>query len=621
MRIVLVLLIISITQIFAQFQPIKVACIGNSITQGFGQTNSNSYPNQLDTLLGDNYDVRNFGVGGTTMLKNGDFPYWNEGSLTSAKQFEPDLVIILLGTNDSKPQNWAFAHEYYDDYVAMINEFRALESKPQIFVGWPSPTFIDTFGIRNQVISQEIIPIVDSIKNKHTTFSIDFYNSMLEMGNLFPDGIHPDAVGYMEMSKIAAEAILNIEPGYIEYFYSSKQLFEEGQSGNLYWKTSENSQVALNGESVNYYDSLSISPTETTSYTLIASGDFYKDTVKITLEFLPSGNIKAFYARPTIIEKGSNESSQLFWEGSINSVLELDANSVNLKDSLAIFPTETTTYKLIANGRETDTSQVTINVLPFSQINRSLIAESYKSSSVEYQYEIKSAFDGDSTTFWLSEGHNTEWVMIELGREINVNRIVIKWGDVFSKLYHIQFADDNNNIVSFKSSVIGDGGIDNLTGDFLKARQIRGLFISSSSSENGYEIKEFEIYGTSSDITSIEEKDAVITDEFCLGQNYPNPFNPTTTIKYTLPSNSVVSNSQAAKRSESLKTSTSSGDDHVSVIVYDVLGRKVKTLINEIQLPGTYEIKFDASELPSGIYCYRLKFGDFLVTKKMLFLK
>ncbi len=603
MRIVLVLLVISLTQNFAQLAPIKVACIGNSITQGFGQTNSNSYPNQLDTLLGDNYEVRNFGVGGTTMLKNGDSPYWNEGSLTSAKQFEPNIVIILLGTNDSKPHNWTFGGDFYNDYISMINEFSSLESEPQIFVGSPPPAFIDTFGIRNQVISEEIIPIVDSIKSKFKTYSIDFYNNMLTMAYLFPDGIHPDAEGYKEMSKIAANSILNREPGFIEYFYSSKQLFEEGQSGKLYWKTSQNSQVTLDGEFVNYYDSLIISQTETTTYTLIASGDFYSDTVSISIDYLSSGNIKSFIAVPNIIEKGSNEFSRLFWEGSINSAIELNGNPVNLKDSLDVIPTERTTYKLTASGSQNDTSQVTINVLPFSEINRSLISESFNASSIGYQYDLRAAFDGDSTTYWLSEGNNTEWIMIDLGRELNINRIIIKWGEVFSKLYHLQFADEENNIVSFKSSVVSDGGIDELIGEFVKARQIRGLFISSSSLDEGYEIKEFEIYGTSTDITSAGRKDEMIIDEYTLSQNFPNPFNPTTTIKYSVPLNE------------------GNNDLSLKIVLYDVLGREMKTLLNENKKPGKYELKFNSDGLTSGVYLYQLSSGIKIITKKMILLK
>ncbi|WKZ70289.1 MAG: PQQ-binding-like beta-propeller repeat protein [Melioribacteraceae bacterium] len=99
--------------------------------------------------------------------------------------------------------------------------------------------------------------------------------------------------------------------------------------------------------------------------------------------------------------------------------------------------------------------------------------------------------------------------------------------------------------------------------------------------------------------------DEEIPTEFKLEQNYPNPFNPSTTIKFTIPN---------------------VGDEYIrpqqtSLIVYDILGREIKTLINEIKVPGTYEVEFDASKLPSGIFFYRLQSGDFTQTKKMMVIK
>lgn len=99
-------------------EPIVVACIGNSITYGSGieERINNSYPAQLQQLLGDEYDVWNFGYSGRTLLKKGDYPYWDEVYLKAAKKLNPDIVIIKLGTNDTKPQNWQYAEEFESDY-------------------------------------------------------------------------------------------------------------------------------------------------------------------------------------------------------------------------------------------------------------------------------------------------------------------------------------------------------------------------------------------------------------------------------------------------------------------------------------------------------------------------
>ena len=90
---------------------------------------------------------------------------------------------------------------------------------------------------------------------------------------------------------------------------------------------------------------------------------------------------------------------------------------------------------------------------------------------------------------------------------------------------------------------------------------------------------------------------------YSLNQNYPNPFNPTTTIKYSIADNNT-------------------GDiQDVNLVVFDVLGSKVATLVNETQQPGNYEVNFDASNIPSGVYFYRIQAGKFIDTKKMILLR
>ncbi len=91
--------------------------------------------------------------------------------------------------------------------------------------------------------------------------------------------------------------------------------------------------------------------------------------------------------------------------------------------------------------------------------------------------------------------------------------------------------------------------------------------------------------------------------EYALFQNYPNPFNPSTTIKYSIPAND--------KREIS----------NTKLIVYDILGREVATLINEKQKPGNYEVVFNAQNLASGTYFYRLTSGDFVKTMKFVLIK
>jgi photosystem II stability/assembly factor-like uncharacterized protein len=127
--------------------------------------------------------------------------------------------------------------------------------------------------------------------------------------------------------------------------------------------------------------------------------------------------------------------------------------------------------------------------------------------------------------------------------------------------------------------------------------------------------------------TSVEETQEVV-EQFKLFENYPNPFNPTTTIKYSIPS--VIARSGATKQShlsstnQQIASPTSSVCNdvaNVTLIVYDILGREVVTLVNKEQEPGIYSVKFDASNLPSGIYFYRLRSSNFTQTKKMVLMK
>jgi len=113
---------------------IKVACVGDSITAGAGAPKGESYPDQLQQILGTGWKVQNFGRNGCTMLRNGDRPYWKDKNLQRAQDFKPNVVIIMLGTNDSKPQNWVHESEFASDYRDMVKIFQGLESKPRIYI-------------------------------------------------------------------------------------------------------------------------------------------------------------------------------------------------------------------------------------------------------------------------------------------------------------------------------------------------------------------------------------------------------------------------------------------------------------------------------------------------------
>jgi len=192
--------------------PITVTCIGNSITYGSGIEDrvANSYPAQLQEILGEEYEVWNFGYSGRTLLKKGDYPFWNEVHLKAAKAVNPDIVIIKLGTNDTKPQNWQFANDFEGDYKALIQEFINLPSQPKIWLCYPLPVFEERWGIRDSVVVHGIIPVIDVISEDLDLPIIDLYHPFLDKGSMFPDAVHPDKEGAKIMASIIAEIIEDI---------------------------------------------------------------------------------------------------------------------------------------------------------------------------------------------------------------------------------------------------------------------------------------------------------------------------------------------------------------------------------------------------------------------------
>lgn len=188
--------------------PIKIACVGNSITQGPGRDNPGSWPLQMQAILGDAYEVENFGVSGRTLLRKGDYPYWNEPQFQEVKDFAPDILVIMLGTNDSKPQNWKYASEFRQDYLDMIAEFRkTMPVDGKVYVVMPVPVTKDNFGITASVMNNEQRMMLVEIAQAANAELVDLYTPLMDKADLFPDGVHPTAEGLGIMAKEIARAI------------------------------------------------------------------------------------------------------------------------------------------------------------------------------------------------------------------------------------------------------------------------------------------------------------------------------------------------------------------------------------------------------------------------------
>ena len=190
-------------------EQIKVACIGDSITEGHGITiqSEDGYPVVLNQILGNNYSVQNCGKSGTTLQKRADYPYWICKEFSNAIALNADIVVIKLGTNDSKPQNWNAAR-FKADYQSLIDTLKSNGRNPQIFVCTPAPAFSHGWGINDSVIVAGVIPAVTEIAKANNLTIIDLHTELADKQEYFAvDGIHPDEPGAAYMAEIIAKAI------------------------------------------------------------------------------------------------------------------------------------------------------------------------------------------------------------------------------------------------------------------------------------------------------------------------------------------------------------------------------------------------------------------------------
>jgi len=186
-------------------ETVRVACVGDSITFGerIEDRERNSYPAQLAVLLGDRWQVRNFGVNGATALKKGNYPYWNTQEFRDALAFRPQVVIINLGTNDARPHNWKYKDDYVRDYIALIESFQALESKPAIWLCNLAPARTGKRVGFYKVIQGEVMQRLNEIARRTGLPVIDLNSALRARKELFADAVHPNERG----AKVMAETI------------------------------------------------------------------------------------------------------------------------------------------------------------------------------------------------------------------------------------------------------------------------------------------------------------------------------------------------------------------------------------------------------------------------------
>ncbi len=184
---------------------IRVACVGDSITEGSG------YPENLQVMLGDNYRVGNFGVSGSTVLQNSNMPYMNQSAFWRAIVFQPSIVVVMLGTNDAKESPYGSVENFQFDYKELIREYETLESNPKIWLVTPPPIFENDLNLNNTNLEQTIIPSIKYVANELDLPTVDVNTALTDYPEYFMDGVHPSRDGAMLIaSKINQSIIFNV---------------------------------------------------------------------------------------------------------------------------------------------------------------------------------------------------------------------------------------------------------------------------------------------------------------------------------------------------------------------------------------------------------------------------
>ncbi len=180
--------------------PVKVSCIGDSITYGMKLENREreAYPSKLQLMLGDGYVVGNFGKSGATLLRRGHRPYMDQEEFRRAMDFAGDIVVIHLGINDTDPRDWPlYSADFVDDYLALIDSLRSRNPKAEFYVarmtpiGHTHPRFLSGTKQYHGEIQEAIKEVVERSGARY----IDFYEPLYHYPWMLPDAVHPNAAG------------------------------------------------------------------------------------------------------------------------------------------------------------------------------------------------------------------------------------------------------------------------------------------------------------------------------------------------------------------------------------------------------------------------------------------
>ncbi|GAB6281975.1 MAG: hypothetical protein STSR0008_07190 [Ignavibacterium sp.] len=278
------------------------------------------------------------------------------------------------------------------------------------------------------------------------------------------------------------------------------------------------------------------------------------------------------------------------------------ANELGAHTLEAVVNQEKTISETISDNNSKSISFKVYDTPPINlALNSSVVVSSFENEGLKGE----NAVDGNYSTRWSSKFSDPQSIIIDLGTVQHFNQIKLFWENAYGKEYKIDISNDNINWNTIVYNTNGVGGVESFNID-TTARYIR-IYGIKRGTEWGYSLFEIEVYF--SEITAIkEESDLMEIRDYILFNNYPNPFNPSTKIKFAIPFDVKTQNFASQNYNVSLK-------------IYNITGQEITTLVNEVKLPGVYEVEFNGKGLSSGIYFYKMTVGNFTSIKKMILLK
>ena len=187
---------------------IKIAAVGDSLTYGYGLENrqQDAYPSILLELLGSHYQVANYGLSGRSLLSTSDYPYLKEKNAQQSLESDADIVIIMIGSNDSRAAYWN-KEQFIKEYRDFVKGYIKLPSQPDVFIVAPPYVPTSRFGLNNEVIRDEIQQIVEDVAAELGVHFINLYPVTEGHPEYYSDGLHLTPLGKRKIEKAIFSAL------------------------------------------------------------------------------------------------------------------------------------------------------------------------------------------------------------------------------------------------------------------------------------------------------------------------------------------------------------------------------------------------------------------------------